>query len=332
MVPNGVLKLRQSRWIQRPSGHVMVDLEGRVSSDGKSIQGRVMYDGCADFSVKKLDAVTEAPQLPERAQAPVVTWQTATELAGSSYIAPECAAAIADDPTIMYFPNHRDEIVHYLESRAYFEWSRQAHFNIDGYKIEAELRNFGEKSLSANAFTRKEQIEKMTALIQARVAQFKKATKFCIRQINGNALAGSENKVLMSNYDLNSKSVHFAAGPRSIPFRGKNKTGVTFGGSGPFAVGNNLWVAEIAMSMEDGRWWEQTAESGGIHDSNDPVIFTVPKNCPKGHCEYEVNRFTIDVSFDGQMSALIYENGMLSLVGLGDDGKSKIFKKFKRIK
>jgi hypothetical protein len=53
-VPNGVLDLRQSRWIRQPAGFQMVDLMGRVSSDGKSIHGRVILTGCTDFSVKRL--------------------------------------------------------------------------------------------------------------------------------------------------------------------------------------------------------------------------------------------------------------------------------------
>jgi hypothetical protein len=53
-VPNGILDLRQSRWIRQPSGFQMVDLVGRVSSDGKSIQGRVIMNGCTDFSVRRL--------------------------------------------------------------------------------------------------------------------------------------------------------------------------------------------------------------------------------------------------------------------------------------
>jgi hypothetical protein len=58
-VPSGFLDLRQSRWIRRPSGFEMVDLMGRVSGDGKFIQGRVMMNGailngCTDFSVKRV--------------------------------------------------------------------------------------------------------------------------------------------------------------------------------------------------------------------------------------------------------------------------------------
>lgn len=54
IVANGILNLKQSRWIRQPYGFEMVDLIGRVSADGKTIQGKVITNGCTDFLITRV--------------------------------------------------------------------------------------------------------------------------------------------------------------------------------------------------------------------------------------------------------------------------------------
>ena len=49
----GSVAVKGVRWIEQPSGYLMVDLSGRLSDDGRSIDGKVEFSGCTSFHVTR---------------------------------------------------------------------------------------------------------------------------------------------------------------------------------------------------------------------------------------------------------------------------------------
>jgi hypothetical protein len=48
---SGSVSMNGQHWIEQPPNYVMVDLSGKLSSDGRSIDGKVEYEGCTSFHV-----------------------------------------------------------------------------------------------------------------------------------------------------------------------------------------------------------------------------------------------------------------------------------------
>jgi len=49
------LALRQERWVDQPQGYIMVDLDGILSADGRTLAGRVGHESCSGFTVSRAD-------------------------------------------------------------------------------------------------------------------------------------------------------------------------------------------------------------------------------------------------------------------------------------
>jgi hypothetical protein len=47
------VEVKGVRWIEQPSGYLMVDLSGTLSDDGRSIDGKVEFSGCTSFHVTR---------------------------------------------------------------------------------------------------------------------------------------------------------------------------------------------------------------------------------------------------------------------------------------
>jgi hypothetical protein len=47
------LSLRQERWIAQPPGYIMVDLEGAMTADGRTLAGRIAYPSCTTFTLSR---------------------------------------------------------------------------------------------------------------------------------------------------------------------------------------------------------------------------------------------------------------------------------------
>ena len=47
------LALRQERWVEQPPGYIMVDLDGTLSADGRTVTGRIANENCSDFTVSR---------------------------------------------------------------------------------------------------------------------------------------------------------------------------------------------------------------------------------------------------------------------------------------
>jgi hypothetical protein len=52
--PTRRLRLVAGKWLSQPPGYVAVDMEGRVSPDGRSYSGRITTPGCGEFSVRRV--------------------------------------------------------------------------------------------------------------------------------------------------------------------------------------------------------------------------------------------------------------------------------------
>lgn len=50
---SGHVEFKAVEWIERPNDYLMVDLAGQLSEDGRRIDGKVQYSGCADFHVAR---------------------------------------------------------------------------------------------------------------------------------------------------------------------------------------------------------------------------------------------------------------------------------------
>jgi hypothetical protein len=49
------LNLRQQRWIAQPPGYIMVDLDGMLSADGRTLAGRIADPSCTTFTLNRAD-------------------------------------------------------------------------------------------------------------------------------------------------------------------------------------------------------------------------------------------------------------------------------------
>ena len=50
---SGSVAVKGVRWIEQPTNYLMVDLSGRLSDDGRSIDGKVEFSGCTSFHVMR---------------------------------------------------------------------------------------------------------------------------------------------------------------------------------------------------------------------------------------------------------------------------------------
>jgi hypothetical protein len=60
---SGKLALRMGHWIDQPDGYIMVSLEGEIGPGGKTFSGRILSQGCADFTLTRL------PLAPDKSEA-----------------------------------------------------------------------------------------------------------------------------------------------------------------------------------------------------------------------------------------------------------------------
>lgn len=55
------LILTGDHWIKQPPDYDMVNLKGKINDDGTSFNGRVIYDGCKEFVLKRTDREPTTP-------------------------------------------------------------------------------------------------------------------------------------------------------------------------------------------------------------------------------------------------------------------------------
>lgn len=56
-----VLNLKGESWIKRPANYELVDLTGKINKEGTSFRGRVKFDGCKEFILKRTSRGGETP-------------------------------------------------------------------------------------------------------------------------------------------------------------------------------------------------------------------------------------------------------------------------------
>jgi hypothetical protein len=52
-LPPRAVALRQERWVEQPPGYIMVDLDGTLTADGRTLAGRIANENCTDFTVSR---------------------------------------------------------------------------------------------------------------------------------------------------------------------------------------------------------------------------------------------------------------------------------------
>jgi hypothetical protein len=56
-----ILSLTGTEWIKRPENYEMVSLKGTINSESTSFTGRVLFEGCKEFVLKRTSRVAGSP-------------------------------------------------------------------------------------------------------------------------------------------------------------------------------------------------------------------------------------------------------------------------------
>jgi len=158
--------------------------------------------------------------------------------------------------------------------------------------------------VESNVFDRQEQVEKFTALINARIAKLRKAKAFCMIYDEREDRNKRYQLRLLTHYLIEAKQLPIGIkGPTWLePMREIKE--YSFDGMAP-----GLWSVLIPMSMNEGRLWEETRFTA----KPVPIWFTV--SCAKastslGECKYDVTRFEYPyLGDDNKQHAWVYSNG-----------------------
>ena len=145
--------------------------------------------------------------------------------------------------------------------------------------IDSEIRALGFK-IENNVFDRKEQIEKFSSLINARIEKLRNAKAYCV-STDSRDCDGKCGYAYMPNrqhYDLENKQITIA---------------LKLVGNGHFKAkrsvnkDDRLWSVNVPMPISEGRQWEALSDAKKFKTLDTPVFFKIACSKKEG-CEFDV--------------------------------------------